>query len=106
MADIDIQEAVAVDIGDADAGAPGAVAGDVRLPGDILEFKVPFVKEQFIGTGITRKENIIEAVIVKICDAYAGSVIEVFIAHDVEAVVLFDLIQEIDAGLFFGHERE
>src|SRR6185312_114617 len=92
MTDIDIQQTVAIDVGDADARAPGPVAGKVCLPGHILEPEIPFVEKQFIGTGIAGKKNVVESVAIEIGDPDARAVVEVLVAENIERIVFPDIV--------------
>ena len=106
MTHIDVHQSVTVDIGYTYPGGPGPIAGDVGLVGDVLEGEIAFIQEQLVVACITGKENVVQSVAVKVSNAYARAVVQVFIAEDVQRVILFDLIEVMDTGLPVIHQRE
>src|SRR5262249_50839597 len=106
MTYIDIQQTVSIDVGNADSRTPCTVAGQMRLFRRVFETEIPLVKEQFIGTGVAGKKDIVQSVAIQIGDADARTVVEVFVAEHVERIVLPDIIRERYPGLFFVEEGE
>ena len=105
VADIDIEPAVVIDVGEYDAGAPHAVLFESGFAGDVFEFPVAFIEKEFVVAHVGREEDIGEAVVVDVADGYAAAVVEVAEEETVVFFPIFDGIGEFDTGVFLELEQ-
>jgi len=94
-ADVDVVVAVVVDIDDADARRPD-VGRDACFFGDVFEFVVALVDIEAAADLVGGKEDIPEAVVVKIADADAASHIAEFVDEGGGGVDVVEVIAEVD----------
>jgi len=99
VADIDIEPAVAVDIGHDGAGAPHAVLAEAGFCGDIFEVEAALVEIELVLAHIGGEEDIGEPVVVDIADGDAAAVVEVAEEEAVSELAVDHLVIEIDAGV-------
>ena len=83
-ADINVQEAVIVDVHDGYTGGPGTVGRNLSFCRNVFEMKPPFIEVKSVGDLIGSKENIYLTVIVKICRPDATAVLEIHVFKYIE----------------------
>src|SRR5581483_4005183 len=96
VADVDIREAVVVDIDDGHPAGPSSHARHACFRGDVAEVKMSFVEIQFTGHRIPGEEDIGQAVVVEIPDADPAAVVDVHDVHRVDGVGFGYLVIESD----------
>jgi hypothetical protein len=99
VADVDIEPAVAVDVGHDGAGAPHAILAEAGFCGDIFEVEAAFVEIEFVLTHVGGEEDIGESVVVDVADGYAAAIVEVAEEEAVGEFAVDYFVVEIDAGI-------
>jgi len=100
-ADIDIQQAVVVDIYDRDTCGPAAVLGNGRGGGDVPEMKAAGIKIKFVAALVGSKEQVNAAISIEVPGSDAGAVVIIHIIEDIEFWGRMKGIIEIQPCLFW-----
>ena len=106
VADVNIQEAIAVHIHHAYARAPGLGPGHACGFGHVFEFEIALIDKQAIGQQVGREVHIREAVIVYIPQGYTTAIVVVAVAKNIEGFVEGKGVFEGHAGELSGHARK
>jgi len=102
VADIDVEPAVAVDIGHYDTGAPLLFTSrESCLFRYILELKIAFIEIELVGAHIGSEEDVGQAVVIDVSDGYAAAIVEIPVGENIEIGFILDVVGEPDAGV--GH---
>jgi hypothetical protein len=96
-ANIDIRPAVIVDIYYRYPPAPFSLATNPGDIGNVFENKIPFIQVKFVGYGIAGEIDVRLAIPVEIANPYTASIVNIDIVKNVDTVVLYDLIIEVNA---------
>ena len=82
--DVDVDVAVAIDVGHGDAGFPSDRVGDTGALGDVLEMVVPLVQIESIRADVRREIEVGQPIVVDVTDGDSAPVVVVQIREDVE----------------------
>ena len=105
VTDVEIEPAIAVHIGEGDAGRP-ARAVQAGLRGDVAEVELPLVQVQPGAAEVRREDNLREPVAGQVPDRDAAAVVVVPVSEDVEVAGFGEAILEADAGITRGEPGE
>src|SRR5580692_4134373 len=97
-ADIDIQEAVVVDVDDGDACGPAIVFGNPGFSGNIFEMQVAFIQVEPVGPLVGCEEQVDLPVVVEVAGAYPAAVVVIHVIEYVELASWVQAIAEVKAG--------
>jgi hypothetical protein len=100
---IDVDLAIAVDVGHGDAGFPPVGISDAGLPGDVLELIIPFVPIKLVRPDVRGEIQVRKPIAVDIANCDAATIVVVKVVDDVEAR-LGQRVGECDAS-GFGSEK-
>lgn len=95
-ADVNVKQSIAVDIDNTNASAPRSCAGEFCPFCYILKDETTFIQVKFIGNQVAREENIKQAIVVEVCQAYTASVVKVFESVSVYRFCIIKLVDEVD----------
>ena len=101
---VQVEPAIAVDIGHRDARGPSAAAAHPRALGHVLERVIPFVEIEPVGAAVRGEIQVGQPVAVHVARSNSTPVIEVEIVENVERGVLGQPVLERHTSLF-GRER-
>src|SRR5204862_2762089 len=103
---IDVDEAVAVDVSHRDPRLPSQGIGYARASGDVFELVVTLVEVQSIGAEIRREVQIGEAVVVDVAHSDPAAIVVIEVIQEVEGGVFWQRIHEGDAAACWRDELE
>ena len=107
LADVDVEPAVAVHVGERDTSGPRPLGmRHARTPGDVAEREVPFVQIHARPVEIRREDDLGQTVAGEITDRHAAAVVEVAVGEDVEIGRRLEPVLEADARRAGGEARE
>ncbi len=106
VADVDVQPAVAVDVGDGDAGRPGPGVRDAGCGRDVPEVEAAEVQVESGAALVGREHHLRQAVARQVTERDAAAVVVVAVGEDVELAALGEAVLEHDAGLAGGEAGE
>src|SRR5438034_2796802 len=104
--DVDVDEAVPVDVGHGDAGLPAVGIGDAGPVGDVLEPIISLVQVQPVGSDVRGEIEVGQAVVVDVTHRYSATVVVVHVGEDVERGIVGQPVGERDAGAARRQELE
>src|SRR5690606_332318 len=99
VAYIDVDPSIAIDVGHGDAGAPVLGSCHASGFGNVFEAEIALVEKEPIGPHVSGKEYVVEAVVVDVADAYPTPVVVISEGEDIEVLLIFDAVDEVDTGL-------
>ena len=99
IANVDIEPAVVVDVDENRAGTPHAILLEPGFGGDVFELEISFIKIEFVGAHVGRKEDVREAVVIDVSDGYAAAVIEIPEKEAVVETLIDDFVIEVNSGI-------
>ena len=105
VTDVDVEPAVAVHVGEGDAGRP-PLAVQPGLGGDVAEVELPLVQVQPRAALIRREHDLREAVAGEVAERDAAAVVVVAIGEDVQVAGVGEAVLEADAGVARGQQGE
>ncbi len=105
-ADIDVQQAVVIDIDYGDARRPAIVFRYPGFSGDIFEVQAAFVQIETVRSLVGCEEQVDLAIVVEIARTHSAAVVIVHIIEDIEISGGVQRITEVEAGLLFVHHLE
>ena len=105
VADVDVEQPVAVHVGEGDAGGP-APAVQPGLGGDVAEAKLAFVQVQPGAALIRGEHDLGQAVAGQVAEGDAAAVVVVAVGEDVQVVRVSETILEADAAVARGEQGE
>jgi hypothetical protein len=100
--DINIEQAVGIDIGHGHAGFPVGLSLDACLDRHVFKLPVASVEVEFVAPLIGRKKQVGQAIIVDIAGSYASSIVKIEIIYNTQAVGILDLVDKLDARFRAG----
>ena len=106
VADVKIEPAVAIHVGEREAGRPWLVLSKAGRRRDVAEAKFPFIEVQRRAVLIASEDDFWQPIARQVTDRDAAAVIEIAIYEHVHRVRLGDVIFEPDAGVRRRHLRE
>ena len=105
VADVEVEPAVAVHVGESDAGGP-ALAVQAGFRGDVAEAELPLVQVQPGAAEIRGEHDFGEPVAAHVPQRHPAAVVEVAVGEDVQLGGGGEAILEVDAGVAGGQQRE
>ena len=105
VADVDVEQPVAVHVGEGDARGP-PLAVQARLLGHVAEAELPFVQVEARAAQVRREHDLRQAVAGEIPQRDAAAVVVVAIGEDVQIAGFGQAVLEADAGIARGEQRE
>jgi hypothetical protein len=98
---IDVDLAIAIDVGHGDAGFPPVGISDAGFPGYVLELIIPFVPIKLVRPDVGGEIQIRKPITVDVANRDSTTIVVVEVVDDVEAR-LGQSVGERDAGRFGG----
>ena len=102
VADINIQQSIAIHINQADPGGPVMCSGYSCLPCHVVKSETSLIQEQFIRLVIGDHIHIRQAVIVDVSDSYAAAVIIIAILKNVKIHLIGQPVFKFQTGVIIG----
>ena len=102
VADVNIQPAVAIDVGHRHPGRPAPRSRYAGRFGHVLELQIAPIEVEPVGQAIGAEVDIGQAVVINVADGYAAAIVIVAVAKYIEVAVGGQLVDEVDAGFRGG----
>jgi hypothetical protein len=106
VADVDVEQAIAVHVGHGHSRGPVSFAAHPGFIGDVLELEMAFVEVEFISVQVRREHHLRETVTIEVADRHATAVVEIAVGEDVHLRCVLDAIDEAHPRITRGHHRE
>src|SRR3989454_9598848 len=104
--DVDVDEAVPVDVGHGDGGLPAVGISHTGPVGDVLEPIISLIHVQPVGPDVRSEVEVGQAVVVDVTHRYSATVVVVHVGEDVERGIVGQPVGERDAGAARRQEVE
>ena len=103
IADIDIEQAIAIDIDHGGAGLPSVISSrHTRARRNIFEFEITLVDEELRGSLVTGNEYIRQSIVIQITHRHTVAIVIVLVGEHVVFRTFGDIVYELDTGLGRG----
>src|SRR5256714_4208672 len=106
VANVDVQPAIAIDIGQSDSRSPQPFAFDSRFLSDVLELEVTFVEIEVIAVLVGGEHDLGQTISIQVPDGYSTAVVVIAVGEDVELGRFLESVREVDAGVARRKQRE
>ena len=106
MAHVDVEQPIAVHVGEGDAGGPAVVLGDARRIRDVAEMKLAQVQVDPRTAFVRREHDLGQAVTGEVADRDAPAVVVVAIPEDVVVACFVKTILKPHTGITRRQQRE
>ncbi len=106
VAHVDVQQAVAVDVGEGDPGSPEPLTGHTGLPGHISKPVRAQVQVQPVVVQVRREEELRQPVAGEVAERDAAAVVVVAVGEDVQLGGVDQAVLEAHAGVLRGEPGE
>ena len=106
VADVDVEQPVAVHVGEGDSGGPESLAADPRFIGHVLELEVALVQVELVPVLVGGEHDLGKSISIEVADRHATAVVEIAVGEDVQLRRGFDAVFEVHPGIAGGKQRE
>ena len=106
VADVDVEQSIAIDVGHGYSSGPGSFAANTGFVGDVPELKVALVDVELIPVQVRGEHHLGQAIPIEVAYRHAAAVVEIAVGEDVHLGRVFDAIDESDPRVARGHHRE
>src|SRR5438105_10697017 len=106
VADVYVEQPIAVYVRNRDPCRPGAFSAHACLGGDVLKLEVPLVQIEMVPVLIGSQHHLGKSISIQVANGNATTVVEIAVGEDVEILGVLEAIHEMQPGVARGQQRE